>query len=130
MRGRCEGTRRSFRGAALALVFAGGSAEAQGLPGDPARGRALAERWCAECHEVLPGKRAPSVTLVPGERGQAAVDVPAFQAVANDPAATEVALRAFLRTSHKNMPNLRLTPEETDDVVAYILSLKGRNPGT
>jgi hypothetical protein len=28
------------------------------------------------------------------------------------------------------MPNLRPTPEQTNDLIAYILSLKGRRPGT
>ena len=39
------------------------------------------------------------------------------------------ALRAFLRTPHAAMPDLRLTPDQTDDAVAYVLSLKGRRPG-
>ena len=104
---------------ALALLLAGGSAAAQGLPGDPERGRAIAEAWCLECHEVGPGVREPSLT-----------DAPPFQAVADDPAATETALRVFLRTPHATMPDLRPTPEQTDDLIAYILSLKGHRPGT
>ena len=103
----------------LADAAAAGPAAAQGLPGDPERGRAIAEAWCLECHEVGPGVREPSLT-----------DAPPFQAVADDPAATETALRAFLRTPHATMPNLRLAPEQTDDLIAYILSLKGHRPGT
>ena len=67
----------------------------------------------------------PSADRAPG-----VVEVPTFQAVADDPAATGAALRAFLRTPHAAMPDLRLTSDQTDDVVAYILSLKGRRPGT
>jgi len=80
----------------------------------------------------LPGDRRPSAVAVPrpAERDLAVVEVPSFQAVADDPAATEAALRAFLRTPHAAMPDLRLTHGRTDDVVAYILSLKGRRPGT
>ena len=37
---------------------------------------------------------------------------------------TETALYAFLQTSHRNMPNIRLEPDEVRNVVAYILSLK------
>jgi mono/diheme cytochrome c family protein len=103
----------------LALLLASGSAAAQGLPGDPASGQEVAMEWCTECHEVVPGVREPSVT-----------EAPPFQAVADDPAATETALRAFLQTPHATMPNLRPTPEQTDDLIAYILSLKGRRPGT
>jgi mono/diheme cytochrome c family protein len=77
----------------------------------------LAVQRCAECHQVLPGSREPS-----------AVGAPAFQAVADDPAATEAALRAFLQASHKDAPSVLLTPEETGDAAAYILSLKGWRP--
>ena len=76
------------------------------------------EAWCIECHEVAPGVREPSVT-----------DAPPFQAVADDPAAIETALRAFLQTPRATMANIRSTPEQTDDLIAYILSLKGRRPG-
>jgi hypothetical protein len=37
---------------------------------------------------------------------------------------TATALRVFLTSSHPKMPNLILTPEETADVIAYILSLR------
>ena len=56
------------------------------------------------------------------------MEVPSFQAVADDPAATEAALRAFLRTPHAAMPDLRLTHGQTDDVVAYIVGLRGDAP--
>jgi hypothetical protein len=36
---------------------------------------------------------------------------------------TATALRVFLTTSHPKMPNLILTPDETADVIAYIVSL-------
>jgi hypothetical protein len=39
---------------------------------------------------------------------------------------TATALHAFLTTSHPKMPNLILTPPETDDVIAYILGLRGK----
>ena len=74
-------------------------------------------RRCAECHQVLPGSREAS-----------AVGAPAFQAVADDPAATEAALRAFLRAPHEDAPSVSLTPEETGDTAAYLLSLKGWRP--
>jgi hypothetical protein len=37
-----------------------------------------------------------------------------------------MAIRVFLETPHPKMPNLVLMPEETADVVAYILSLHDR----
>ena len=57
-------------------------------------------------------------------------DAPPFQAVADDPAVTETALRAFLRTPHTRMPDIRPTPQQTDDLIAYILSLKGPAPAS
>ena len=112
-----------FRVRVLALVLAlssgAGPVTAQGLPGDPARGREIALEWCSECHEVMAGVREPWGT-----------DAPPFQAVADDPAVTEMALRAFLQTPHTAMPDIRPTPQQTDDLIAYILSLKGRRPGT
>jgi len=34
------------------------------------------------------------------------------------------ALRAFFQTPHPKMPNLILTPEQSDDVIAFLLSLR------
>jgi len=47
-----------------------------------------------------------------------------FSDIANTRGITATALRVFLTTSHSKMPNLILTPEETADVIAYILSLR------
>ena len=49
---------------------------------------------------------------------------PNFQDIANTKVMTATALRVFLTTSHPKMPNLILTPEDTTDVIAYILSLR------
>jgi mono/diheme cytochrome c family protein len=78
-------------------------------------GRVLAKGWCAHCHIVSDDQRfAP------------AAGVPTFIAVANDPATTEMALRVFLATPHMRMPDFMLTRQETDKIIAYILSLRGR----
>jgi hypothetical protein len=37
---------------------------------------------------------------------------------------TALSLRVYLQTPHATMPNIVLTPEETDDVISYILTLK------
>jgi mono/diheme cytochrome c family protein len=50
---------------------------------------------------------------------------PSFLEVAAHPATTALSLRVFLQTPHATMPNLMLTPEETDDVISYILTLRG-----
>ena len=97
--------------AALAIVFLAIApcAVAQ-TSGDPAAGRALATRVCAACHKVTPGQPAPL--------GNA----PSFAAIANMSSTTETALHVFLSTTHANMPNLVLQPQQQEDVIAYILS--------
>jgi mono/diheme cytochrome c family protein len=87
------------------------SAGAQDI-GDPVAGRALARQVCAACHPVLPGD-----TLRPN------ADAPSFQSIAQMPGMTALRLKVALRNVHDKMPDLVLTARETDDVVAYILSL-------
>jgi mono/diheme cytochrome c family protein len=82
------------------------------LPGNPYVGRKIAESWCGECHDVEPN----GIDVYGG--------VPAFQTLADNPAFTETALRAFLQTPHADMPNVMPTREQTDHIIAYILNLK------
>jgi mono/diheme cytochrome c family protein len=89
------------------------AARGESLPG-AAAGHRLAEAWCRDCHAIGPG------ALNPGKQA------PDFVAIANMPSATELSLRVFLQSSHPNMPNIILKPEQTSDLVAYILSLKSR----
>jgi mono/diheme cytochrome c family protein len=107
---------RKFAGLVLSvgLVVSTGLVAAEGTAKVTA-GRVLAKGWCAHCHIVSEDQRfAP------------AAGVPTFFAVANDPATTETALRVFLATPHMRMPDFMLTRQETDKIVAYILSLRGR----
>ena len=83
------------------------------IPGDPAAGRDLAEVVCSACHRI-PGMEP--VLDAPGA-------LP-FQALADDPAVTEPALRAFLLGPHPTMPNIVLSPERLNDIIAYILRLR------
>jgi cytochrome c len=97
-----------------ATLTATGSAYAQ--DGDVAAGHAFARNACKPCHAVEAEQRVPRRIAIG----------PAFRDVANAPGMTATAIRVFLRTSHPKMPNLILTPDETEDVIAYILSLGGR----
>ena len=98
---------------ALFFALATGGAQAQDLPGDPAAGLEFARGVCAECH------------YVEKEWGDLYVmDAPDFIEIASQPGYTETALKVFLQTPHKTMPNLILTPKERDDVVSYILLLR------
>lgn len=104
---------------ALFLVAGAPVVSAQDL-GDPRAGLAYADGVCAECHAVKKGQR-----VSPHERA------PAFEVVANSRGMTEMALRVWFQSPHPSMPNLRLTEKLSDDLVAYIMSLKdGRRPGS
>ena len=98
--------------ATAALSAAQLAALAQPLEGNPLRGRQIATTLCSSCHRVLP------MTLP--DKG----DPPSFQSIADLPSTTGLSLKVFLRSPHRNMPNLILSEAESDDVIAYILSLK------
>jgi mono/diheme cytochrome c family protein len=85
---------------------------AQPLSADPTSGRQIATKLCSSCHRVLP------MTLP--DKG----NPPSFQSIADLPSTTGLSLNVFLHSNHKNMPNIILSPAESDDVIAYILSLK------
>ncbi len=91
-----------------------GVAAAQDLRGDVARGRHLAEHWCSSCHRMSTGGT--------GRHG-----VATFVEVARLPSTTALSLRAFLYTSHADMPNVQLSSAQADDLIAFILSLKAKS---
>jgi mono/diheme cytochrome c family protein len=99
--------------AALILRIDGAEAEEAG---DPNRGLTYAKKVCAECHAVLPDEESSDFMA------------PTFTGVANTPGMTATALAVWLQSSHPTMPNLIISPADRDDVVAYIVSLKGKKP--
>ena len=82
--------------------------------GNVETGRELAQAWCSECHAI-----GPKVTE--GNRPG-----PNFIDIANRASTTALSLNVFLRSNHETMPNLIVARGEGDDLIAYILSLKGR----
>ena len=75
-------------------------------------GRRLAEALCETCHAIGPH--------MAGISNQA----PSFEAIANRHGTTALSLKVFLNTSHENMPNLVIAPDQADALASYILSLK------
>jgi mono/diheme cytochrome c family protein len=102
----------AFLGGAILLLASVVSAMAQDL-GDAAAGHRLAETWCASCHVI--DRVAKSGT---------STGAPPFPAVARMASVTPLSLRVFLQTPHQRMPDLHLSREEIDDVIAYILSMR------
>lgn len=82
--------------------------------GDVSAGRVVASTLSIQCHRIDGTDRDPS--RVP----------PNFGAIADMASQTELSLRIFLQTPHGDMPRYQLTGPETDDVIAYIRSLRSR----
>lgn len=99
--------------AGISLAILAPPAVAQDQAGSIEAGRAIAQETCVECHVLgrMKGNENPGIGRP-------------FQDIANS-GMTELGLRVFFRSPHRDMPNFRFTPQETDDLVAYILSLKG-----
>ena len=75
-------------------------------------GQRLAQAWCKYCHAIY--------ATTAGVAGHP----PDFAAIANRPSTTALSLKVFFKTSHRNMPNLVIAPDQADDLANYILSLK------
>jgi mono/diheme cytochrome c family protein len=101
-----------LRLAAIGVAIAAQHVQAQELS-DRQKGRVMARQVCAECHAV--GRRD---LHSPNSRS------PSFVAIASTPGMTAMALNVILHTSHRNMPNIILNAEQTNGIIAYILSLK------
>lgn len=99
---------------AMVAMLVPGHGQAQTV-GNPDDGGRLAAAWCSECHQTGPGAQATASDAIPS-----------FQAVAAMPSTTSMSIRAFLSTSHRVMPNFRLTDVQIDDLSAHILSLRVR----
>lgn len=89
------------------------SATAQAQNG--ATGQKLVKGECAACHAIGEETTSPEPKA------------PRFADIAAMPSTTELSLKVFLRSSHKNMPNILLEPDEIDAAAAYILGLKKKN---
>lgn len=98
--------------ALLLLVAVGADAR---LRLDLDLGHAIARAWCASCHAVEAGQRVGPFS-----------GIPSFTEIAARPSTTAASLRASLATSHRDMPDVKLKPEEIDEVVDYILRLKDK----
>ena len=100
----------------LAVLCSSMSALAQQIPGTPdkARGQALAERLCTNCHLVAAGQ------------DHANVDVPSFREIANREGQTIGAITGRIILPKHPMPQIPLDKSELADLAAYILSLRDR----
>jgi mono/diheme cytochrome c family protein len=101
--------------AGLLMMVTGASAfAANDSVGNPGFGKGLANPLCGDCHIVSPDQQFSGGRLGPNlvER-------------ARDPGITELALRSYMQTTHPVMPNIMLSQQQTDDIIAYLLTFKG-----
>lgn len=101
---------------ALSLALGLITAPAIAASADPTTGEKIVKAECASCHAI--GRDAEAKSPDP--------KAPRFIDVAKMPSTTELSLKVFLRSSHKNMPNFILAPEEIDSLASYILALGGK----
>ena len=87
------------------------------------RGHAIAEKWCSECHRISTdqpsGSRAGHILPPP-------VNAPSFMEVAERPNIDRDYLNGLAHEFYTPMPTFRLPKNEQEDVMTYILSLKGQ----
>lgn len=101
---------RIILAAAVGALLAGLSGPA--VAGDAANGAVLANERCARCHDIAKGagfKQRP----------------PSFQSIAIYRREDDIWARVLSPSPHSGMPDTQwtLTPDEVQDVVAYIVSL-------
>jgi mono/diheme cytochrome c family protein len=104
------------RGSALAvtaaMLFAASPAFAQQQP-SARTGESLARQWCVSCHLVAADQRAPAPDTAPP-----------FASIAARPTATPGALRTIIQMPYPRMPQITLSRDEVEHIIAYIVSLK------
>lgn len=105
----------------LAAIGLGGCRTHQEPQSAVQRGRAIAETWCTECHRIAPDQ--PSGAR-PGHILPPRLVAPSFMDVADRPGTNRESLQRFTTELHLPMPTFRLAPDEREDVISYILSLK------
>lgn len=98
--------------AMAALIAAPLVASAASPEGDAAAGRAVAERWCAHCHDIAPG-------------GAFRQEPPSFAAIAVYRTPERIWAQIVAPQVHTAMPDLAsVLGLSAADLTAYITSLK------
>jgi hypothetical protein len=81
-------------------------------------GMQVAERRCSSCHATSP------------EQGEASADVPSFMSIAERSQNDLEWLEAFLADPHPPMPDMSLTRQEIQDLIAHFDTFGGLTPLT
>jgi mono/diheme cytochrome c family protein len=109
MFGKREGAIRAI----IVVAFISVTTVVSHAAGNAERGKEIADRWCAECHQTTAG-------AIRIDQSKPAT----FQEIADAPGMSERALKAFFRTPHNQMPNFSITDETRDHLISYITNLR------
>lgn len=96
--------------AAMVVLLSASSVAAQG---DAEAGHDLVQRWCTSCHVV-------------DHEGRGTDAAPPLPGLLASGARTPDHLRIWLSDPHPPMPNLDLSRQEIENIVAYLESLQAR----
>ncbi|NYZ14882.1 cytochrome C [Azospirillum sp. RWY-5-1] len=94
----------------ILIVVAGTMVASTSLAADPVAGRGIAERWCLSCHAGPGGRSGSDAAPTLESLGRQRHDRPHW-------------VRGWLTAPHPPMPDVPLTRDEIEDVVAYLESL-------
>jgi mono/diheme cytochrome c family protein len=104
------------------LLSATAAVRADGLSEEA--GQALAREYCSACHRVSAEQAPPPKVTVDTGSGSEEYEAPSFRQVAARPGRDADYLRTFIQAPHYPMREQLFIPEELEQIVTYILSLK------
>ncbi|HXV25167.1 MAG TPA: cytochrome c [Alphaproteobacteria bacterium] len=87
-------------------------------------GRALAMDYCGACHRVSPEQAPPPKVSIDSGSGLQEYEAPSFRQIALRPGRNADYLRTVIQAPHYPMREQLFIPEELEEIIAYILSLK------
>jgi len=86
------------------------------------RGHAVAQQWCSGCHQVSRAQQPPALAAGRPAWSRA----PSFMEIAEYPNVDRAYLHGLASEFYFPMPAFHLKDADQEDVISYILSLKGQ----
>jgi cytochrome c len=87
-------------------------------------GQTLAREYCSACHRVSVDQAPPPKVTVNTDVGSEEYQAPSFRQIAVRPGRNASYLRTIIQAPHYPMREQMFIPDELEEIVAYILSLK------
>ena len=87
------------------------------------RGHAVAAQWCSGCHRI---SRDRLLAAQPEQSRPQWANAPSFMEIADNPRVDRTYLHGLASEFFFPMPAFHLDEKDQEDVISYILSLKGQ----